>query len=251
MRILKLRGVSKRFGGLQAVKDVSFHIDGNEIVGLIGPNGAGKTTIFNLISGVYRPDAGQIFVLDRPVTGLPPHRIAQLGVARTHQVVRPLQELTVLENVMVGASFGQHQHRLGKAHEIAEEALKKVGLERKADSLAGSLNMAEKKRLEVARALAAEPRLLLLDEVLAGLNPTEVQEMVEVIRSLRREDLAILIIEHVMTAIMSLSDRIIVLDQGKVIAEGSPQEVAEDPAVQEAYLGDPQMAAAFLSGEGE
>ncbi|MBT9258896.1 MAG: ABC transporter ATP-binding protein [Clostridiales bacterium] len=251
MRILELRGVSKRFGGLLAVKDVSFHIDGNEIVGLIGPNGAGKTTIFNLISGVYRPDTGDIFVLDRPVTGLPPHRIAHLGVARTHQVVRPLQELTVLENAMVGASFGRHQHRLGKAHEIAEEALKKVGLERKADSLAGSLNMAEKKRLEVARALAAEPRLLLLDEVLAGLNPTEVQEMVEVIRSLRREDLAILIIEHVMTAIMSLSDRIIVLDQGKVIAEGSPQEVAEDPAVQEAYLGDPQMAAAFLSGEGE
>ena len=240
--ILQVENVSKRFGGLHALSNVSLMLPEGEILGLIGPNGAGKTTLFNVINGVYPPNEGTITFVGKDVTASRPYRVAKMGLARTHQIVQPLNELTVRENVMVGACFGQEDHSLTNASRIAEETLDFVGLEDKIEHLAGSLNVAQKKRLELARALASRPKLLLLDEVLAGLNPSEIASMVMTIGSIRDQGVTIIMIEHVMHAVMNVSDRIIVLDYGVQIAEGTPEEVSHDKAVIEAYLGDPELA---------
>lgn len=240
--LLSVQEITKRFGGLQALTDVSFELPEGQIMGLIGPNGAGKTTLFNVINGVYPANQGQVFFLGEEVTGAKTYQMARRGLARTHQIVKPLDELTVRENVIVGACFGREGHGLGKAGEIADEVLDFVGLDSRSDQLAASLNVAQKKRLEMARALAARPYLLLLDEVLAGLNPSEIAEMVEIVRKIRDQGVTIIMIEHVMHAVMNVSDRMIVLDFGKQIAEGTPGEIQNNPRVIEAYLGDPKLA---------
>lgn len=244
--LLSLQGISKRFGGLQALLNVTFDLPQGQILGLIGPNGAGKTTLFNVINGVYRPENGRIIFRDKDVTGFKPYQLARMGMARTHQIVRPLNELSVRENVMVGACFGHENQDLGNAAKIADEVLAFVGLGIRADQLAGSLNVAQKKRLEMARALAAHPYLLLLDEVLAGLNHSEIDNMIETVLKIREQGITIIMIEHVMKAMMNVSDRIVVLDYGQQIAEGNPETITNDPKVVEAYLGDPRLAERLL-----
>jgi branched-chain amino acid transport system ATP-binding protein len=244
--LLSLQGVSKRFGGLQALSNVTFDLPKGQILGLIGPNGAGKTTLFNAINGVHPPESGHVIFRDTDVTGFKPYRLARMGMARTHQIVRPLNELSVRENVMVGACFGHENRDLGNAAKIADEVLGFVGLSVRADQLAGSLNVAQKKRLEMARALAARPYLLLLDEVLAGLNHSEIDNMIQTVLKIREQGVTIIMIEHVMKAVMNVSDRIIVLDYGIQIAEGSPEAIIKNEKVIEAYLGDPKLAEQLL-----
>jgi branched-chain amino acid transport system ATP-binding protein len=243
--LLAIENLGKRFGGLDAVRDVSFTVKEHEILGLIGPNGAGKSTLFNLINGVFKPDTGHIMLRGADITGMAPYLVARAGLARTHQIVQPLGAMSVRENCTVGACFGRENLPLGAARQIAEEVAVFVGLGDRLDMPASQLTVAGKKRLELARALSAQPTLLLLDEVLAGLNPTEVERMIAVIRRIRERGVTILMIEHLMQAIMSLSDRIVVLNTGRKLAEGSPSVIANNPAVIEAYLGDPELAAEF------
>jgi branched-chain amino acid transport system ATP-binding protein len=239
--LLEVTDVSKRFGGLKAVDQLSLTVNDGEILGLIGPNGAGKSTVFNLINGVYPPDSGRIVFAGKDITREPPHRVARQGIARAHQIVQPLGGLSVLDNCVVGACFGRHNLPLGQARKTAREVADTIGLGDRLNTLAGSLTTASKKRLELARALSAQPRLLLLDEVLAGLNPTETEQMIETVRRIRDNGVAILMIEHIMRAVMSLSDRIVVLNLGAKLAEGTPQQVADNPDVITAYLGDSKL----------
>lgn len=243
--LLAIENLGKRFGGLAAVHDLSFAVAEHEILGLIGPNGAGKSTLFNLINGVFKPDTGRVMFRGADITGMAPYDVARAGLARTHQIVQPLTGMSVRENCAVGACFGRENLPLAAAQQVAEEAAVFVGLGDRLDMPASQLTVAGKKRLELARALSAQPTLLLLDEVLAGLNPTEVERMIDVVRRIRERGITILMIEHLMQAIMSLSDRIVVLNSGQKLAEGTPILVANDPTVIEAYLGDPELAAQF------
>ena len=242
MALLELRGLTKRFGGLAAVSDVAFDVEPGELVGVIGPNGAGKTTLFHLITGFYRPTAGRVHFDGRDVTGLRPHAVCRLGIARTFQIVQPFPGLSVLANAAIGAFNRTREPAV--ARRKAREALEVVGLEALADREAHALTLADRRRLEVARALATGPRVLLLDESMSGLAPAEVAGMITLLRRLRSEGLTILVIEHLLRAIMTLSDRVVVLDHGEKITEGRPTAIARDPRVVEAYLGSAGVAEA-------
>lgn len=235
MTLLKLEHVTKRFAGLVAVNDVSFSVDKGEIVGIIGPNGAGKTTLFHTISGYHVADEGVIEYKGKNIRGLKPEIICEHGIARTFQIVQPFGNLTLLENVIVGA-FNRHK-KYSEAKAVAMEMLEFVGMKKRADVRMKDLTFPEQKKVELARALATEPELLFLDEIMSGLNPTEVQEMIEIIKEIRDRGITIMFIEHLMAAVMSLSERIIVMHHGEVLAIGKPEEVKENPAVIEAYLG--------------
>jgi branched-chain amino acid transport system ATP-binding protein len=239
--LLEVNALSKRFGGVQAVADLSFTVGQGEILSLIGPNGAGKSTVFNLINGVFAPDSGRIVFEGREITGKPTYEIAHRGIARAHQIVQPLAGLSVLDNCLVGACYGRDNLSMAAGRKVVREVAELVGLADRLEMPAGQLTTAGKKRLELARALCGRPRLLLLDEVLAGLNLSEILYMVETIIRIRDRGISILMVEHVMTAIMTLSDRIVVLNVGRKLAEGAPQAIANDPAVVEAYLGDPKL----------
>jgi len=233
---LEVSGVAKKFRGLVAVDNVSFALDKGEIFAIIGPNGAGKTTLFNLLAGVFKPDSGAIAFEGRAIAGLAPEKICQAGIARTFQIVRPFPGLSVLENVQIGALLRRHDpHAAARA---AGEILRRLDLWDKRGQLAASLTLPDRKRLEMARALATEPKLLLLDEVMAGLRPTETDRIVAILKDLARESgLTVLLIEHVMRAVMALAQRILVLHHGAAIALGEPAAVVRDPRVLECYLG--------------
>jgi len=235
--LLEVRGVSKSFRGLKAVQDASFTIPEGSINALIGPNGAGKTTIFNMVAGVFAPDAGKINFLGKEIQGLRPDQVCAAGIGRTFQNVKPFAGLTVIDNVVVGALLRSKEVSAAKSY--AAEIVERLGLGPRRDLPASSLTLPDRKRLEVARALATRPKLLLLDEVMAGLRPTECDQMVEVFRGLNKADgLTILLIEHVMRAVMALARHVGVLHHGEVIARGTPEEIVRDPAVLECYLGE-------------
>jgi branched-chain amino acid transport system ATP-binding protein len=233
--LLQVRGLTKRFAGLTAVSNVSFDVPAGKIIGLIGPNGAGKTTCFSMIAGAQRPSEGQVLFDGQPIDGLPPEQICQCGIARTFQVVRPLLELSVLENATVGALV--RSPTLAQARELAAHTLARVGLGHKLDQRAAQLTLPDRKMLELAKALATQPRLLLLDEVMAGLRPSEADSIIAVLRELHADGLTIVLVEHVMRILMSLAGRVVVLHHGELIMQGTPGEVTRDPRVIESYFG--------------
>ncbi len=238
--LLEGRGVTKRFGGLTAVSEVDFELHRGEILGLIGPNGARKTTLVDCLTGVAPPSAGAITFAGQSLIGLKPHQVVKRGIARTFQIVQPFPTLTVRDNVAMGALFGSTRaHKdVRRAQAVADEKLAFVGLDNKADQPAAQLTLGERKRLELAKSLATEPELLLLDEVNAGLNPAEIETAIDLMRKIRDEGVTLLVIEHVMKVIMDLSDRVIVLHHGEKIAQGSPDDVTNDEQVIRAYLGE-------------
>lgn len=238
MILLELEQISKSFGGVEAIRQVSFTLEQGEILGLIGPNGSGKSTLFNVITGLIKLDAGKIKFNNKDITGMPPHKICQSGIARTFQLVRSFNRLSPLENVIVGRSYGtQPARNIKQARIEAEQILSNLGLDKKEARTAGNLGMVDRKRLEIARALATKPTLLLLDEMLSGLNPVETDEAIRLIKGIRDSGISLIVVEHVMKVIMGISDRIIVLKTGEKIADGPPEQVTKDSQVIQAYLG--------------
>ena len=239
MSLLQVQGIRKSFSGITALKNVTFEVHEGEILGLVGPNGAGKSTLINVITGIYRPDSGRVLFEGREITGMPPHRICRLGITRTFQNVETFPELNALENVLVGALFGKRDGDRSEALARAEEVLRFVNFPQdKLEVKVRNLNVGELKKLQLARALATEPKLLLLDEVTTGLNPKESKDAVKMIKRIRDSGITILMVEHIMRIIMGVSDRIVVLNYGEKIAEGTPREVASDERVIESYLGE-------------
>lgn len=236
MSILTVDSITKRFGGLVAVKDLSLSVEPGQIIGLIGPNGAGKTTAFNMISGYYRPDGGRVIFNGQDITGKRPDQVCKLGLARTFQVVKPFPHLSVLDNVIVGAYNRTGDKQV--ARRKAEEVLDFLGMASIAEQTAGSLPVAGRKRLEIAKALATGPQMILLDEAMAGLRPAETEQIIELVRQVSQQGIAMLLVEHVMRVIMALADRIVVLHHGEMIAQGEPADVVRDKAVIDAYLGE-------------
>jgi branched-chain amino acid transport system ATP-binding protein len=240
MSLLEIRDVSKRFGGLAALANVSYSLNKGEILGLIGPNGAGKTTLFNVVNGFYPPTKGEVLFKGGRISHLKPHQICKLGIGRTFQVVRPLRRMTVLDNVIASAFLWAKDK--AEAGEMALEALQFTGLYEDRSVLSKGLPLGKRKKLEITRALATRPEMLLLDESFAGLNPSEQNELIDIIRQIRAKGITIMVIEHHMKVIMALSDRIVVLNYGEKIAEGTPSEIGKNPLVIEAYLGDAESA---------
>jgi branched-chain amino acid transport system ATP-binding protein len=238
MRILEANGLNKSFGGLAAVSQVDFYVDEGEILGLIGPNGAGKTTLFNLISGAIQMDAGTVVFDGKRISGMKPNQICRLGVGRSFQAAKNFAGMPVRQNVMMGALFGKKGQTNAQASKTVDEVLDFVGLSELRDKMVPDIPLAYQKRLEVARALATKPKLLMLDEMMAGLNPSEVSEAMELVTKIRKSGITIIMIEHVMKAIMSICDRIVVLHHGAKIAEGTPQEISTSKTVIEVYLGE-------------
>jgi branched-chain amino acid transport system ATP-binding protein len=235
--ILKLESVSKTFDGVAAVKSVSLTVEAGEILGVMGPNGSGKTTLFNLVSGALVPDSGDVFLFGERTNGLPPHQLCRRGLARTFQLVRPFLALTILENVLVGLGYGRERLTGTAARDKALELLNTVGLEKGSDRPANTLTAMDRKRLELARALATAPKLLLLDEFMAGLTPTEAAAAIRLIREIQRHGLTVILVEHIVWALLDVSHRIVVLSAGEKIADDVPVKVANDPHVIEVYLG--------------
>jgi len=240
MSLLQIREVSKRFGGLAALTDVSYSVNQGEILGLIGPNGAGKTTLFNVVNGFYPPSKGEVLFKGEKISHLKPHQICKLGIGRTFQVVRPLRRMTALDNVITSAFLRAKDK--AEAEDIAFEALRFTGLYEDRNVLSKGLPLGNRKKLEIARALATQPELLLLDESFAGLNPSEQNELIDIIRKVKGKGITIMVIEHHMKVIMSLSDRVVVLNYGEKIAEGTPKEIGSNSLVIEAYLGEEESA---------
>ncbi len=238
MPMLEATGVSKAFGGLKAVSNVDLHVDEGEILGLIGPNGAGKTTLFNLISGAYQMDSGNIVYNGKKISGMKPNKICRLGIGRSFQAAKNFAGMPVHQNVRMGALFGRKGQTAAQASETVDEVLDFVGLAELRDKMVPDIPLAYQKRLEVARALATRPTLLMLDEMMAGLNPSEVSEAMELVTKIRKSGITIIMIEHVMKAIMNICDRIVVLHHGAKIAEGTPQEISTSRTVIEVYLGE-------------